>query len=197
MICAIVLAAGYSSRMGTQKLLLPIGQGTVISHIVNQLIKSKVIKTYVVVGHQADQVTKELSDLPVTIIHNPEYKSGMLSSVRAGLLNIPDKCEAVFVVLGDQPSISSAIIDEMIRLFSIKEKKIIVPVFNGNRGHPVLLSTIYKDEILKNFNDIGLRGILQVHDSDLYEMSVSDSSVLMDMDYPRDYQREAEKYKQG
>jgi molybdenum cofactor cytidylyltransferase len=194
MICAIVLAAGCSSRMGTQKLLLPFGQSTVISHIVNQLIKRKVVKTYVVVGHKSEQIIDELPDKPVTIIHNPEYKTGMLSSVRAGIRDIPQEYGAILIVLGDQPSITTKLINEMVQCFSAKEKKIVVPKYNGKRGHPILLSTIFKNEILMNFDDVGLRGILRAHDNDIYEMNVTDPSVISDMDYPQDYQIEIERY---
>ena len=134
MICAIVLAAGCSSRMGRQKLLLPYGEGTVISHIVNQVLQSKVTKTYVVVGHEAEQVTKELSDKPVTIIYNPEYKSGMLSSARAGIRSISDECDAVLIALGDHPSITTKLIDQMVQEFSKTDKKIIVPNINSSRN---------------------------------------------------------------
>ena len=195
MICAIVLAAGCSSRMGTQKLLLPFGQSTVISHIVKQLLNSKVTKTYVVVGHKGDQVIAELSNKPITIIHNSEYKSGMLSSVRAGVRDISKEYDAVLIVLGDQPCITTKLIDKMVECFSLTEKKIIVPKHNGKRGHPILFSTIFKNEILTNFDDVGLRGILRAHDSDVYEMNVSDQSVISDMDYPRDYQQEIKRYK--
>ncbi len=190
MICAIVLAAGCSSRMGTQKLLLPFGETTVISHIVNQILKSKVTDTYVVLGHNPQKVTEELSGKPVTIIYNPEYQTGMLSSVRAGIREIQKKYDSILIALGDQPSITSNLIDKMVRHFTETGKKIIVPKYNDKRGHPILLSTIFKNEILTNFDDIGLRGLLRTHDSDIYEMNVSDSSVVSDMDYPEDYQRE-------
>lgn len=193
MICAIVLAAGCSSRMGTQKLLLPFGQNKVITHIINQLTNSIVTQAYVVVGHQPEQITEELSGKPVTIIPNPQYKTGMLSSVRAGIRNIPQDCEAILIVLGDQPSVTSKLIDEIVKEFPKTDKKIIVPKYNDKRGHPILISTIFKDEILTNFDDIGLCGLLRAHDSDIYEMNVSDSSVVTDMDYPEDYQREINK----
>ena len=189
MICGIILAAGCSI-LGTQKLLLPFGKNTVISHIVNQLINSAVTKTYVVVGHQSEQVTEELSNKPVTIINNPEYKTGMLSSVRAGISNVPQDCEEILIALGDHPSITTSFINELIQKYSQTDKKIIVPKYNDKRGHPILFSSIFKDEILTDYDDIGLRGLLRTHDSDIYEMSVSDCSVVSDMDYPEDYQRE-------
>ncbi len=194
MICAIVLGAGCSSRMGTQKLLLPFGQSTVISHIVNEILKSKVTKTYVVVGHEGERIIEELSDKPVTIIHNPDYKSGMLSSVRAGIRDIPREYDSVLIALGDQPSITTTLIDKMVQLFSVTGKKIIVPKYNDKRGHPILFSTIFRNEILTNFDNVGLRGIMQAHNNDVYEMIVPDHSVISDMDYPRDYQREIDRY---
>lgn len=194
MICAIVLAAGCSSRMGAQKLLLPFGKKTVISHIIDQVLSSRVEKVYVVVGHQAEQVTGELSGKPISIIHNPEYKSGMLSSVRAGLRDIPQECRGVLTVLGDQPSLTTELIDQMIQSFSLTEKKIIVPLHNGKRGHPVLFSKTYREEILTNYDDVGLRGILQAHNEDVFEMNVSNHAVLSDMDNPSDYQRELKEY---
>jgi molybdenum cofactor cytidylyltransferase len=194
MISAIVLAAGYSSRMGTQKLLLPFGEKTVISHIVDQILSSSIEKVYVVTGHQAEKVGGELSDKPVRIVNNPEYQSGMLSSVRAGLRDISQECEAVLVALGDQPSIKTELIDRLIQSFSSTQKKIIVPLHNGKHGHPILFSITYCDEILTNYDDIGLRGILHAHNDDVFEMNVSSPAVLSDMDNPDDYRRELKEY---
>ena len=194
MIYAIVLAAGCSSRMGIQKLLLPFGEKKIISHIVDQVLSSKVEKVYVVIGHKAEQVAGELSGKPVTIVNNPEYESGMLSSVRAGLRHMSQKCTAVLVALGDQPSITTELIDRMIQSFFSSEKKIIVPLHKGKHGHPILFSKTYRDEILANYDDVGLRGILQTHNEDVFEMNVSSPAVLSDIDNPDDYQRELEEY---
>ncbi|MGD8501428.1 MAG: NTP transferase domain-containing protein, partial [Phycisphaerales bacterium] len=74
MICAVVLAAGRSRRMGIQKLLLPFGGKTVIAHIVDQLLASTVDEVHVVVGHQAERISRELSARAVSIVSNPNYK---------------------------------------------------------------------------------------------------------------------------
>ena len=105
MICAVVLAAGLSRRMGVQKLLLPFAGKTVIAHIVDQILASNIDDIYVVVGHESERVRRELSERNVTIVSNPDYESGMLSSVRCGLAALPEECRAVLVALGDQPSI--------------------------------------------------------------------------------------------
>ena len=190
MTCAIVLAAGLSSRMGVQKLLLPFGGKTVIAHIVDQLLASTVDEVHVVVGHQAERISGELSGRAVSIVNNPNYKSGMLSSVRCGLQNLPEKCRAVLVVLGDQPSITTELIDQMLQSFAATEKSILVPLYKGKRGHPILFSSLYRDEILKRHGDVGLRGLLYGHSDDIFELAVSTASVLCDMDFPEDYRRE-------
>ena len=188
--CAIVLAAGLSSRMGVQKLLLPFGGKTVISHIVDQLLASTVGEVHAVVGHQAERISAELSGRAVSIVNNPNYTSGMLSSVRCGLRNLPEKCRAVMVVLGDQPSITTGLIDQMLQSFAATEKNILVPLYKGKRGHPILFSSHYRDEILTQYGDVGLRGLLHGHSEDTFELAVSTASVLCDMDCPEDYRRE-------
>ena len=190
MICAVVLAAGLSRRMGVQKLLLPFGGKTVIAHIVDQLLASTVDEVHVVMGHQAERISAELSGRVFSIVNNPNYKSGMLSSVRCGLQNLPEKCRAVMVALGDQPSITTGLIDQMLQSFATTEKSILVPLYKGKRGHPILFSMLYRDDILTQYDDIGLRGLLHSHPNDIHELAVSNSSVLCDMDYPEDYQRE-------
>jgi len=190
MICAVVLAAGLSSRMGVQKLLLPFGGKTVIAHIVDQLLASSLGEVHVVVGHQAERISAELSGRPVLIVNNPGYKSGMLSSIRCGLQNLPEKCRAVLVVLGDQPSITSELVDLMLKSFAATEKNLLVPLYNGKRGHPILFSPLYRDEILTQYDDVGLRGLLHAHPDDVSELKVSTSAVLCDMDCPEDYRKE-------
>jgi len=190
MICAIVLAAGLSRRMGAQKVLLPFGGKTVIAHIVDQLLGSRIDKVYMVTGHQAERISGELSDRAVSIVNNPDYESGMLSSVRCGLRALPEQCKGVLVVLGDQPSITSKLIDRMLQSFETIEKRILVPFYNGRRGHPILFSGLYREEILTHYDDVGLRGLLHAHPDEVFELTVSNSSVLSDMDYPQDYQRE-------
>ena len=190
MTCAIVLAAGLSSRMGVQKLLLPFGGKKVIGHIVDQLLASTVGEVHVVVGHQAERISAELSGRAVSIVNNPDYKSGMLSSVRCGLQSLPEKCRAVMVVLGDQPSITTGLINQMLQSFAMTEKTILVPLYKGKRGHPILFSSIYRDEIITQYGDVGLRGLLHGHSNDIFELAVSTASVLCDMDCPEDYRRE-------
>jgi molybdenum cofactor cytidylyltransferase len=173
--------------MGSQKLLLPFGRTTVIRHVVDELLRSDVHSVYIVVGYKGDRVSEELSRLPVTIVSNPDYKLGMLSSVRCGLKALPGRCEKVAVVLGDQPAITSELVSQMIQSFSTTDKAILVPVHRGKRGHPILFSIRYLDEIMTSFDNVGLRGLLQAYPDDIFELTVSTPAVLSDIDFPDDY----------
>jgi molybdenum cofactor cytidylyltransferase len=176
--------------MGTHKMLLPFGGETVIAHVVDELLRSRLDAVHVVVGFQSGRVVGALSGRRVSIAHNANYKSGMLSSVRCGLESVSLECEAVLVALGDQPSITAELVDEMMRAFKDTGKGILVPVYRGSRGHPLLFSISHGDEILTNFDDVGLRGLLHAHPDEVFELAVSSAAVLSDMDYPEDYRRE-------
>ena len=140
MIVAIVPAAGQSRRMGVNKQLLPFAGTTVIGHIVDELLRSRVEEVRVVAGHEVDRLRQELSSRKVGIIVNPDYaRSDMLASVRCGLAELPAGCRAVLVALGDQPAIRAELIDAMLDRFSAAGRGIVVPVYEGKRGHPLLL----------------------------------------------------------
>jgi len=190
MICAVVLAAGRSERMGTQKLLLPLGGKPVIARIVDELSRSRVEEILVVTGHDRDRLHKALAGWRVQFVANPDPDSDMLHSVRCGLRALPRHCEAVFVVLGDQPGITRKLLDELIRCFRQNNSKIIVPTRDGHRGHPVLFSSQHFKELLDGYEHNGLRGFLNAHSKGVLRVPISDLNALDDMDTPADYQRQ-------
>jgi molybdenum cofactor cytidylyltransferase len=148
MICAIVLAAGQSRRMGTQKLLLPFAGSTVIAVIVDQLLASQVDERLVVVGRDREALAAALTGRPVQFVVNPADESEMLDSLRCGLRALPDDCEAVLVVLGDQPGLTSALVDGMLSAFHTDGPGLIVASHEGRRGHPLLVPAACFDEVL-------------------------------------------------
>lgn len=192
MICAIVLAAGESKRMGTQKLLLDYGGKSVICRIADQLTASIAEQVYVVTGCDAKRITQELSNRPASIIVNENFKLGMLSSVRCALRTIPGTCKAVLIALGDQPSITTQLVNVLLEAYRDTDKSIVIPTYKGKRGHPVIVSAKYKNEILTKYDDVGLRGLIHEHSDDVFELSVSMPDVCSDMNIPADYQRQIE-----
>ncbi|MDZ4857689.1 MAG: molybdenum cofactor cytidylyltransferase [Candidatus Hydrogenedentes bacterium] len=190
MIGAIILAAGESRRMGKQKLLLPYAGKTVVEHIVDQVLASEVDSTVVVTGHDRDGVIRVLADRELTFAHNSRYTEGMLTSIRVGLAVFPPDLEAFLVVLGDQPSLTPAIINALIEAFRREPQGIIVPFHDDDTGHPVLIASKYREQVMTQFDDTGLRGLIYGRPDEVVKLPIGTSDVLRDMDTPEDYERE-------
>jgi molybdenum cofactor cytidylyltransferase len=187
MIGAIVLAAGESRRMGRQKVLLPYGDSTILGVILDAIAESTIAETAVVTGHQPERVREAVSSHPVRVAHNPDYAEGMLSSVRVGLRGLGENLSGILLFLGDQPRVDATLIDAIIKNFSPGQGNIIVPTFQGRRGHPLLLDASYADSVLHDFDDVGLRGLLQRHPEKVQELAWNDEGVLIDLDTPEEY----------
>jgi CTP:molybdopterin cytidylyltransferase MocA len=194
MIDAIILAAGRSLRMGTQKLLLPFAGQTVIGHIVDQVLAGAVRSAVVVVARDDLSVRAALSKRAVTFAENPNPAGDMLSSVRAGLRALPADTSATMIVLGDQPSITSELIRLLAGASQSSGRGIVTPVYSGKRGHPMLVAARYFDELLNYHDGVGLRGLTLAHHDDVFALPVSDEGVLIDIDYPHEYKREIARF---
>ncbi|MHB8902054.1 MAG: nucleotidyltransferase family protein [Thermoguttaceae bacterium] len=190
----IVLAAGNSRRMGRQKLLLPMGEGTVVGRIVDELLASPVDQVLVVVGSDGGAVAEALEPRPVQLVVNPDPDGDMLSSVRCGLRAM-DRDQGVLVVPGDLAGITRVVIAQLVAAFADGTDRIVVPTFEGKRGHPLLFSAAYRQEILTRFDNIGLRGLLEAHPDAICQVEVDSPAVLVNMNLPEDYRRVLEDLK--
>jgi molybdenum cofactor cytidylyltransferase len=193
MICALLLAAGESKRMGEPKMLLPFGQKTIIEHIVDNILASKADKTLVVLGSHREKIFSKISGRPVLTVVNHRYKEGMLSSIQTGFEALPKETLAAIVFLGDQPLIPFSVIDDLIEGYRRTQKGILLPVHKKNRGHPILIDMKYKHEVLTLSPDIGLRALVHGHPEDMLEVEVNSPHILKDIDKPEDYLRELKK----
>jgi molybdenum cofactor cytidylyltransferase len=193
MIWAVVLAAGESKRMGEAKLLLPFGEKTIIETVIENVIQSKVEKILIVLGSGREKIEQRIKNYSLKIAFNPNFRSGMLSSVHAGFQALPEYAQAALVVLGDQPSISTSVINELIDAYKRTRKGIVLPIYKSERGHPVLIDMKYRNEIENLSPDIGLRGTVYNHPEDILEVEMKSQSVLRDIDYIEDYKKELKK----
>lgn len=190
MIWAIILAAGKSKRMGKPKLLLPFREKTIIETVIQNAILSKADKILVVLGSNQDKIEQKIKNLPIKIVVNPHFSKGMLSSIQCGIQSIPKNARAVLVMLGDQPSISSDIINKIIDKFKSTKKGIILPVNKNKRGHPVLIDIKYRDKVERLNLDIGLRELIHNHPEDIMEVELETSNILQNINDMNDYKRE-------
>ena len=192
-VTAIILAAGESRRMGAQKVLLPFGGVTVLEQIVEVLHRGGADEIVVVTGHLSDRVGAVLQNTAARPVVNPDYLTGMLSSVRCGMRASAPDTQAWLIALGDQPSIRPEVVAAVIAEFRRSGNErgvIVVPTFAGKRGHPLLFSQHFRDDVLLRLDAAGLRGLLSAHPDQVIELAVNACEILRDMDYPSDYQFE-------
>lgn len=186
---AIILAAGYSSRMESLKALLPLGNSTVIERVVKLFIESGIDDVRVVSGHQRKMLHPVLQKLAVQEVYNPDYSQGMFSSVQAGVSSLGAELEAFFIMPVDIPLVKIATIKELVINYEQTGAKIVYPCCNGKRGHPPLLSKTLRTEILQWEGSYGLKGLLRQHDDMSLNIPVSDAGILLDMDTTEQYQK--------
>ncbi len=191
MIVAVILSAGESSRMGRPKALLPVDGETFIERIVGALKASRVEKIIVVLGHNAEEMQQRMEQLPVTILINPEYKLGQLSSLQVALryLKSDESCDGMLVHLVDHPYIDSALVDLMIERFYESNKLIVVPRCQGKRGHPVIFSRALFAELLNAPLDRGAKAVVNAHRDETLEIETDDAGIAVDIDTPELYRR--------
>jgi len=184
-IAAILLAAGRSTRMGTRnKLLIPVDGKPMVRHVAEQIDASKAIATTVVVGHEADKIKEALDDLPLTFTENPDYATGLASSVRAGLTVLPEDCDGFLVCLGDMPTVAAADVDRLIAAFNPTEgRAICIPVHRGKRGNPVLFARRFAIDMADLEGDIGARRLIGAYEDLVCEVE-TEAGVLTDIDTP-------------
>ena len=187
MIWAVILAAGGSRRMGTQKMLLPFGDTTVVGAVVRTALASRAGGALVVVGADREAVRREVEPRGVRIAINEHFELGMLSSIQAGLGALPAGADAAVILLGDQPFLAAGVVDAVIAAYEDGGKGIIIPAFQGRRGHPVLIDLKFRDEILATDPAEGLRRLMRDHPEEIRIVEVGDANILRDLDTPEDY----------
>jgi len=194
-LAGIVLAAGESRRMGTPKQLLPFGERTILERVVDTLLTAGVAEVIVVLGHLADRVRVVLGDRPVKAAVNEAYRQGMLTSVKCGVQAISGDYDAVLFALGDQPQIESSVVREVIRAYRTGDAGIVIPRYNGKKGHPIIINlSRYREAIINLPNSAGLNALMQEYAEDVHLIDVATEDIIHDIDVPEDYTRELARF---
>src|SRR5262245_56999791 len=183
-IVAVVLAAGLSSRMGSNKLLAEWRGKPLLRWTVEAALASEARPIIVVTGHESAKVEASLKGLDVRIVHNLHYAAGLSASLKAGIRAAPANCDGAIVLLGDMPEITPALVDRMIAAFSpVDGRSICVAVHENNRGNPVLWSRRFFPEIEALSGDVGAKDLIATHEDAVCEIE-ADGTVLRDIDTP-------------
>ncbi len=186
---AIILAAGMSSRMKANKLLLPWRDGQpIVSHVAAKYIRLGIASVVVVTGRDAEQVTASLADFPLQCIFNADYETGeILSSVKTGLAAMPNEVTACFIQLADMPCISPAIIAHLRARH--QSGKNAAPRYAGQRGHPILLDRAFWQAMLDLPPNAMPRDVIHAYRDHLHLVDTDDDGVILDIDTRDAYER--------
>ena len=191
-LAALILAAGYSSRMGHCKALLPIAGESVVARIVSTFRAADIEAITVVSGHDAEPVEAAARALGVGCVANPDYARGMYSSVQAGIKALAPDVDACFLLPVDIPLVRAATIAALAAAYVKQPAPISYPRFSGRRGHPPLIARALFAEILSGQGEGGLRALLATQQGDAADVDVLDEGVILDMDTPADYDQLAQ-----
>ncbi len=185
----VVLAAGRSTRFRGTKQLARLGPGTLVGMVLGAVPRALVGETVVVLGHRAGAVEKALHGLPgVRFVLNEDYRTGLASSIRAGISSLAPDAEGAMLLLADQPFVSRSLLTRMIRRFDSgsSKGKIVAAGYGRLVAPPVLFSRDYFDELESLRGDEGARSVISRHAGSLTVVKATKKGALSDVDTRED-----------
>jgi molybdenum cofactor cytidylyltransferase len=193
---AVVLAAGMSSRMGEVKQLLRFGERMLLEQVLDNVRGSRVDEVVLVLGYAAEAIMECVPRKNVKVVINNDYREGMGTSLRAGLSAVSPQIDAALIVLADQPMVRPATLNLLMHQYRESKGQIIVPMYKGFRGNPVLLDRSVFPEVMALRGDVGCRAIFGNHLDAIVKVPVMDVGVLLDLDSQADIER-LKRFSQG
>jgi molybdenum cofactor cytidylyltransferase len=182
---ALLLAAGQSRRMGSNKLLEDIDGRPMVVRTAQRLLSSRARPIVAVLGNQAEAVDAALGRLPVERVGNPAYAEGLSTSLKRGLAALPPDIDGVIVCLGDMPLVAGRDLDRLIAAFNpLEGRAIIVPTRRGKRGNPVLWARRFFPEMTELAGDVGAKHLIGEYAKLVAEVEMDSDNVLVDIDTP-------------
>jgi molybdenum cofactor cytidylyltransferase len=184
---AVVLVAGASSRMGENKLLASVDGKPMVRRAVEAALASHAAPVVVVTGKDAEAVRQALTGCAIRISDNQTFSDGLSSSLKLGLMHLPQDCSGAVILLGDMPAIAPRLINRLIAAFDPDEDRAIcVATHNGKRGNPVLFARRFFEEIESIEGDVGARGLIGAYPELVCEVEAGSDAPLIDIDTPED-----------
>jgi molybdenum cofactor cytidylyltransferase len=189
MLAAVILSGGSSSRMGSPKALLPYQGRPFLEHLLQIARHPKIGVRRVVLGAHAEPIAKEVHLSADEIVINDQWEKGQLSSIQAGIRSLPRGTDGILLCLIDHPLISEGLVNELIEAFYTKHAPVVLPVYEGRRGHPVIFGATLYDEILKAPLETGARAVVWAHAKEVEELRTNEQGCVLNLNDPETLQR--------
>jgi molybdenum cofactor cytidylyltransferase len=184
MLAAVILSGGASRRMGTPKALLPYRGGTFLEHLLKITDHPGIGWRRVVLGADAGAIVADTEFRADEVVINKNWEAGQLSSIQAGVRNLPDGTDGILLVLVDHPLISRELVGELVERFYESGKPIVLPVYKGRRGHPVIFASRLYEELLGAPLETGARAVVWAHRAEVCELETSEEGCVLNLNDP-------------
>ncbi len=188
MVSGVILCGGTSRRMGSPKGLLTIAGKSFLRHLVEVLESARILDVAIVLGADADKIAPALDWFRGRIVINEQWQKGQIASINAGLEAL-DKADlhGAMICPVDHPLVTQQLLVRLLQEFWKSKKAIVIPVYKGRRGHPVIFRTSLFPELKQASPDLGAREVVHNHRDDVVEVETEEEGVVINIDTPADY----------
>lgn len=186
-IAGIVLAAGSSSRLGSNKLLIRLDGESVVRRTTRRSVESGLSPVIVVTGFEADRIVAELEGLSVELVTNRDHATGMHTSVRAGIERVPTECDGLIIILADMPLVTSAMLAALVARFRAGSEPLVISRYGEVQAPPTLYSRALFPALSTAGEGCGRR-VVRDHQAEAAELRWA-PELLVDLDRPEDVAR--------
>jgi molybdenum cofactor cytidylyltransferase len=184
MLAAVILSGGASRRMSTPKALLPYQGGTFLEHLLKVTDHPRIGWRRVVLGADAQAIAEGVKVPADEVVINENWEAGQLSSIQCGLRSLPGGTDGLLLCLIDHPLISRELVGALVERFYLSGKSIVLPVYKGRRGHPVIFASRLYEELLSAPLEIGARAVVWAHSDEVCEMETSEEGCVLNLNDP-------------
>jgi molybdenum cofactor cytidylyltransferase len=186
LLAAVILSAGASSRMGRPKALLPYREGTFLEHLLEVTRHPRIGLQRVVLGAGAEVIRSFAKLDPALVVLNPDWERGQLSSIWAGIRSLAGaETDGIVLCPVDHPLVSARLVADLVEKFYAENRAIIVPTYDGRRGHPAIFSSALYEELLAAPEDRGARAVVWAHTADILDVPTDEEGVVLNINDPQ------------